>query len=87
MATARGAAVPLQQTAKVEHAPMAWDSHGDAPAARAAPAGRHAEFPFPVKAFYIGAPVQPSRPSREPVAAPLASRARKIFATFRALKA
>ena len=35
---------------------MAWDrDHGDVPAARAAPAGRHADYPFPVKAFYIGA--------------------------------
>ncbi len=62
MATARGpSAVPLQ-TARVEHAPIALDGHGDAPAARpaaaarAAPAGRHAEHPFPVKAFYIGVP-------------------------------
>ena len=58
MATARGSAVPLQ-TARVEHAPIAMDGHGEAPAPRAAPAGRHAEHPFPVKAFYIGAPLHP----------------------------
>ncbi len=70
MATARGpSAVPLQ-TARVMHAPIALDGHGDAPAARPAaaarapPAGRHAEHPFPVKAFYIGAAPAPSRPPK-----------------------
>ena len=55
MATARGSAVPLQ-SARVEHPhPLAGDGHGDAPAPRAAPLARHADFPFPVRAFYLGA--------------------------------
>ena len=53
--------MPLQ-VARVEAAPKPADSQPDWVSPRAAPISRHGDFPFPVKAFYIGAPHGESGP-------------------------